>query len=56
MGAPAKAITQKRNKKKTNIITDFLSEATLQEADRIFHSKLIEARRGIRQRTETVYE
>uniref|UniRef100_A0A6U2LII5 Uncharacterized protein n=1 Tax=Leptocylindrus danicus TaxID=163516 RepID=A0A6U2LII5_9STRA len=36
-----------QKKKKNNIITDFISEATLQETDRIFHSKLIEARRGI---------
>ena len=41
-----------RKKKKTNIITQILSEEELQEADRVFHNKLLEARRGIRPRTE----
>ena len=41
-----------RHKKKTNIITNFISEADLQIIDRVFHNKLTEARRGIRHRPE----
>ena len=37
-----------RDNKKTNLITHFLSEDTLKEADRSFHGKLLAARRGTR--------
>ena len=43
-----------RNKKTTSIITNFISEAELQNNDRVFHNKLIEARRGIRHRSEPI--
>ena len=43
-----------RNKKTTSIITNFTSEAELQNNDRVFHNKLIEARRGIRHRSEPI--
>mmetsp|Transcript_13324 Transcript_13324/g.19849 ORF Transcript_13324/g.19849 Transcript_13324/m.19849 type:complete len:133 (-) Transcript_13324:45-443(-) len=43
-----------RDNKKTKLITHFLSEDTLKEADRSFHGKLLAARRGTREQLDTI--
>ena len=45
---------QIRDKKKTSLITKFELEDTLLEADRIFHGKLLTARRGTREQLDTI--
>jgi len=42
-----------RNKRRTNIISYFQSEASLEVLDRNFRSKILAARRGIREQRET---
>ena len=45
---------QIRNNEQSNVITTFLLEEDLQDADQKFHSKLLAARRGSRDHTETI--